>query len=95
IIHDIPMVNLQSLVNNTVAFPTYRDRLKLIAEWIGFEWSDAEAEWGKGVMMYTKYIQNTARQDCLDYIIMYNKDNCLAMAVILDWLIAQGHLRRA
>ncbi len=95
IIHDIPMVNLQSLVNNTVTFPTYRDRLKLIAEWIGFEWSDAEAEWGKGVMMYTKYIQNTARQDCLDYIITYNKDNCLAMAVILDWLIAQGHLRRA
>lgn len=91
----IPMVNLQSLASSTVAFPTYRDKLKLISEWIGFQWTDAEAEWGKGVLMYRKYMQDTTRQDCLDYIVTYNKDSCLAMAAILDWLITHEYLKRA
>ncbi|MXY61098.1 MAG: TM0106 family RecB-like putative nuclease [Cenarchaeum sp. SB0665_bin_23] len=91
----VPMINLQSLANGTVAFPTYRDRLKLVSEWVGFKWSDADAEWGKGVLMYTRYIQDVTRRACLDYIVTYNRDSCLAMAAILDWLIKHGYLRRA
>ena len=91
---DIPMNNLQKLMNDTVVFPTYRDRLKLIAEWIGFEWADSEAEWGKGVLMYTRYIRDVTRQDCLEYVLAYGQDNCTAMATIWDWLVAHGCLRR-
>ena len=83
---DMPMVDLQRVATAVVAFPTYRNKLKMIVEWMGFRWTDPEAEWGKGVVMHREYLQNPSRVDCLDYIKTYNRDNCTAIATVWDWL---------
>lgn len=91
----IPMRDLQKVSVQTVAFPVYRLKLKSVAEWIGFEWTDPEAEWGKGFHMYRRYIRDDACQDCLEYIQTYNRDNCEAIHVVWKWLYDHGRLKRA
>ena len=91
---EIPMTDLQKLATSVVAFPTYRDKLKSVAEWLGFEWTDAEADWGKGVLMYRQYIKNTGRRFYLDYIKEYNRDNCLAIATVWAWLVERKYLEQ-
>lgn len=91
---EIPMTDLQRLATSVVAFPTYRAKLKSIAEWLGFRWTDEEADWGKGVLMYRRYAKNTERSFYLNYIKTYNHDNCQAIATIWDWLVQQGYLER-
>lgn len=91
----IPMMDLQKISARAVAFPVYRLKLKSVAEWVGFEWTDPEAEWGKGFLMYQQYIRDDTCQDCLEYIRTYNKDNCEAIHVVWKWLYDHGCLRRA
>ena len=87
-----PMEDLQETAAHTVVFPTYRDKLKLVAEQVGFRWTDPEAEWGKGVLMYNRYLQEGCR-DCLEYIKEYNRDNCAAVAAIWNWMAKHRYLK--
>ena len=91
---EIPMTDLQRLAASVVAFPTYRAKLKLVAEWMGFRWTDEEADWGKGVLMYRWHVQNPERPFYLNYIKTYNRDNCRAIATVWDWLVERGYLER-
>ena len=91
---EIPMTDLQRLATSVAAFPTYRAKLKLVAEWMGFRWTDEEADWGKGVLMYRMYAKNPDRSFYLNYIKTYNHDNCQAIATVWDWLVERGYLEQ-
>lgn len=83
----IPMTDLQQLAASLVAFPTYRDKLKMVAEWMGFTWRDPDADWGRGVTAYRQYAADRSRSDCLTYITHYVEDNCAAVERVWDWLL--------
>lgn len=89
---DMPMMDLQTLSSSILAFPTYRMKLKLVAEWTGFEWTDPQSDWGSAYAMYQQYAAGVARQKCLKYIRTYNHDNCLAIRAVWQWMIRAGHL---
>lgn len=91
---EMPMTDLQRLATSVVAFPTYRAKLKSIAEWLGFRWTDEEADWGKGALIHRRYAKNPEHSFYLNYIKTYNRDNCQAIATIWDWLVQQGYLER-
>ncbi len=88
---EMPMVDLHRITTTMVAFPIYRNKLRSVAEWMGFKWTDSDAEWGKGVLMHRTYMQDTMRQDCLEYIRTYNRDNCTAISTVLHWLSDNGY----
>ena len=90
---DIPMRDLQKVSVRTVAFPVYRLKLKSVAEWIGFKWTDPEGDWGKGFLMYRRYIRDDTRQGDLDYIQTYNRDNCEAIRAVWEWLRDHDRLK--
>ena len=87
VVPDMPMTDLQQLAASLVAFPTYRDKLKMVAEWMGFEWRDPDADWGRGVTAYRRYAADHNRGDCLTYITQYVEDNCAAVERVWDWLL--------
>lgn len=88
----IPMTDLQQMAARLVAFPTYRNQLRMIAEWMGYVWQDPDADWGRGVMAYSAYMRDKDRQDCLGYIIQYSKDNCAAVEAVHDWLLEHHYI---
>ena len=90
---DIPMTDLQQLAASLVAFPTYRDKLKMVAEWMGFAWRDPDADWGRGVVAYRRYAADRDRSDCLAYIVRYAEDNCAAVERVWDWLLEHDYVR--
>ena len=83
----VAMTDLQPLAARLVAFPTYRDQLRMIAEWMGFAWRDPDSDWGRGVSAYRIYARDGGRRDCLNYIIEYAEDNCAAVERVYDWLL--------
>ena len=89
---DMPMTDLQQLASSLVAFPTYRDKLKLVAEWMGFTWRDPDADWGRGVTAYRRYAADRNRSDCLTYITQYAEDNCAAVERVWDWLLEHRYV---
>lgn len=88
----IPMTDLQQLAASLVAFPTYRDKLKMVAEWMGFEWRDPDADWGRGVVAYRRYAADRDRSDCLTYLTHYAEDNCAAVERVWDWLLENRYV---
>lgn len=90
----VPMTDLQPLAARLVAFPTYRDQLRMIAEWMGFAWRDPDSDWGRGVWAYRTYARDDGRRDCLNYIIEYAEDNCAAVERVYDWLLERNYVVR-
>lgn len=86
------MADLQQMAAALVAFPTYRDKLKMVAEWMGFGWRDPYADWGRAATAYRKYVEDNSRLDCLRYITQYSEDNCAAVELVWDWLIKHRHI---
>ena len=91
---EMSMTDLQQLAAQVVAFPTYRDKLKMVAEWVGFGWRDPDADWGRAVTAYRKYARDPARRDCLEYIVEYTEDNCSAVERVWDWLLERNRIVR-
>src|SRR5208282_4934342 len=72
-------VNVVSIIFAQIYFPTYSNRLKDVAEWLGFKWSELEPSGAKAVMW--RYLWETTRSPAARLrLTTYNAEDCEALA---------------
>ncbi len=79
------MVDIYSLLKESVVLPLYSYSLKTIANYIGFRWANKAANGTQSIIWYNRYMQ-TKNKKFRDLLIEYNKDDCVATRVVKDWL---------
>jgi len=79
------MVDLFKIVSGHVVMPLYSYSIKPIAKYLGFSWADERAGGAQSMIWYGEWL---ARRDekIKDIILEYNKNDCEATRVVLDWL---------
>lgn len=80
-------VDLHHYVTATTILPVQSYSLKSIAQWLGFQWRDAQASGDQTVCWYDTWLK-TGDRDCLTAIIRYNEDDCRATHCLKVWLSA-------
>ncbi len=79
------MVDILQLVRKSVAFPTHSYSLKEIGKYLGLTWSgigDAK----DSIILYMDFLKNGSK-DSLDKIVQYNKEDCVALMKVKDFLV--------
>lgn len=83
------------MLSKSVVPPTYGNKLKEVASYLGFEWRHEDVDALESVAMYFEYANdNEAYEDKLKLILDYNEDDCRATKVVKDWLskLREGEL---
>ncbi|MGL5033343.1 MAG: TM0106 family RecB-like putative nuclease [Microcystaceae cyanobacterium] len=78
--------DLHHFVVNTVILPVESYSLKSLANWIGFQWRDANASGDQSVCWYDQWLQ-TGDRSYQELILRYNEDDCRATWILKDWLV--------
>jgi predicted RecB family nuclease len=77
--------NVLSLIYANIYFPTYSNELKEIAKYLGFEWSSPFATGLDSIIWRAKW--ESCHDDATkDHLLTYNKDDCLALQRVTDFL---------
>src|SRR6516165_6297153 len=74
-------INLLSVIFGQVYFPTYSNRLKEIAGWLGFKWSEQEACGLQAIIWRQEWEQTTARLE-KEKLVRYNVEDCAALELV-------------
>jgi predicted RecB family nuclease len=80
-------VNLLTIVHRHVYFPTYSNSLKDIAKALGHEWAEPEAS-GLWSVACRETWERNLDPTLKGRIVQYNKDDCLALKLLHDFLSA-------
>jgi predicted RecB family nuclease len=81
------MIDLHNMATRAFVFPTYRNGLKDIASFLGFQWRHKDVNALDAVAYYLNYQENPkAYRDKMQSVVDYNEDDCVATRVIRDWL---------
>lgn len=78
--------DIHRCVVSSVTLPVESYSLKSLAQWLGFQWRDAEASGEQSVCWYDLWLQTGDRAH-LDAILVYNEDDCRATRQVKDWLV--------
>lgn len=84
------LVNVNGFIYGKVYFPTYSNRLKDLGEFIEAEWSSKEAS-GLQSLVWRAYWEESKSSNYRELLIKYNKEDCLALGLLIDELIRIGH----
>jgi predicted RecB family nuclease len=79
-------INLLSIINGQVYFPTYSNGLKSIATWFGFKWSDASLTGIKSIAYRCDW-EASHNSSIKTSLIDYNAEDCQATEVITQALL--------
>jgi predicted RecB family nuclease len=79
-------VNVLSIINDHVYFPTYSSGLKDIGRCIGFEWSEPEASGLQSVAWRTAW-ERDREESHKEKLVRYNLEDCLALKTVVEFLI--------
>lgn len=79
------MVNLLGYLRTHVYPPTYGNGLKEVANFLGFQWTEPEAN-GVLSMEWRKQWEATRSQSWKEKLIQYNQDDCVALQRVHQWL---------
>ncbi len=74
-------INLLSVIFGQIHFPTYSNRLKEIAGWLGFKWSEREASGLEAITWRKDWEQTGARLE-KDKLLRYNAEDCAALELV-------------
>ena len=74
-------INLLSVIFGQIYFPTYSNRLKEIAGWLGFKWSEREASGLQAIIWRQEWEQTTARLE-KEKLVRYNVEDCAALELV-------------
>lgn len=78
------MIDLYSdVIRPATEWPTYDQSIKTLAQYLGFQWRDANPSGAASIEWYHRWIETgdpSIRQRILDY----NEDDCLATGVVVD-----------
>ncbi len=80
------MIDLEKMLKDCVVLPLRSYSLKEVAPWLGFSWS-GETQAADDSMLEYIYWLGDGDPAHLDRILRYNQDDCLATAVVHDWLL--------
>ncbi len=81
------LVDLRRVLRDSVALPLESNSLKSVARWLGFNWTGDDASAKASMIWYRSWLESgdeSLLRDC----VVYNRDDCLATAVLADWLSA-------
>ncbi len=79
------MVDLLSIVNQTVVLPLHNYSLKTIAKYLGFKWTDKKADAAESMYWYDLWLK-TKNKKWLELSKRYNEDDLKATKIIKEWL---------
>jgi len=74
-------INLVSVIFGQIYFPTYSNRLKEIAAWLGFKWSDENASGPQSIVWRNEWEQTKAPL-VKERLISYNMEDCAALELV-------------
>ena len=85
------LVDLLPIARESVAFPTYGNSIKRIAPYCGFRWRHQGVGAMTSIAHYLAYATDPgANAGRLQLVLDYNEDDCIAMRVVKDWLVANA-----
>lgn len=85
------MRDLYKDATSTFAFPTPNHSIKSIAPYVGFQWRHKDVSAMESIVLYFDYVKNpSANAAKVQKVLDYNEDDCVAMWVVKDWLVANG-----
>ena len=85
------MIDLSPMATNAFAFPTYKNSIKDIAKWLGFEWRHGDVGATSAIALYLNYADDPeSNKDEMRLVMDYNEDDCIATRVVKDWLVEQS-----
>ena len=85
--------DLHRELERSVRLPVRSTSVKFVARWMGFEWSDpdADATWSTAQLHRARATRDAAeRQRLLDEVVRYNADDLWAMRTVWRWLASRG-----
>lgn len=79
-------INVLAFFTSAVYPPTYTNGLKEIAHFLQFQWSAPQAS-GLQSLVWRKRWELSAHDTYKETLIQYNREDCLALHVVKDWLV--------
>ena len=81
----------QDVVDRHTDWPSSSYSIKAISKILGFRYSDPEPGGLKAALWYKTYVEDPAGSARLKQkLLQYNKEDCLAMIVLKDWVVAES-----
>jgi uncharacterized protein len=87
------LFDLHHELERAVRLPLRSTSVKFVARWMGFEWSnpDADAAWSTAQLHRARATSDAAeRETLLEEVVRYNADDLWAMRTVWRWLAARG-----
>ena len=84
------LVDLRPIVLKAYAFPIYKEGLKEIAQYLGFNWRLDDVDAMGSIALFSNFVQSEGKDlESKTKILTYNEDDCQATKFIFDWLTAE------
>lgn len=80
------MKDLLPVVKNSVVLPTRGYGLKVLAPFIGRPYETEDAGGAQAIVWFQEYQKDPSRQDIFKKILGYNKEDCLVLKAVYEWL---------
>jgi len=80
------MLDLHPVVKNSVVLPARGYGLKRIAPFVGLKYSAANAGGAQSIVWFHQYQENTEDTEVVSELLQYNREDCLAMKCVEEWL---------
>lgn len=80
------MVDLRPIVKNSVVLPARGYGLKKIAPFVGLKYSAANAGGAQSIVWFQQYQQNPKDTKVVSELLQYNREDCIAMRYVEEWL---------
>jgi predicted RecB family nuclease len=81
-------INVLSVIYAQIYFPTYSNRLKEIAQYLGFQWSESDAS-GLHTLMWRSQWESSKASCLKQKLVTYNAEDCEALervaSIITQW----------
>jgi predicted RecB family nuclease len=77
-------VNINTFIYGKIYFPTYSNRLKELAEILGFKWRNSKASGIRSIVW--RFYWEQGKKEYKEILFAYNKDDCEALKVLIDEL---------
>jgi uncharacterized protein len=79
------MVDVERVLKNSVILPLRGTSLKIVAPWLGYEWSGPTTGGGDSMVEYLQFLED-GDDVHIQNILAYNERDCHATLMIRDWL---------
>ncbi|MFZ0885037.1 MAG: TM0106 family RecB-like putative nuclease [Candidatus Acidiferrales bacterium] len=80
------MVDLYPVVKRSAVLPARGYGLKRIAPFVGVKYSAQNAGGAQSIVWFQEYQRNPSRKDILETLLTYNREDCVAMKSVEEWL---------